>query len=573
MSAPTPPVARSAVDGTGVEPGTLSRTTADAHACATEPLRLIELSREAERTGDHRDGVDLAEAALGAGSMRRIDRARCLDLLALHHLRLGSFESSVERGLQAIELLADGTDAATLARTHCTLALAFHETGLHEKSVPHVVSAMAAARASGDATAEFWALSRSGMVHEDAGNMPRAIEVNRQALLMARTVEDPDVLFAGLNNLANSLVTLAQALRDGGAADSLRAAASLEEARELFIGALEIAVHHGHTSREALALGNLVGVLTSVGRFDDARALAARAKELTHAHGYRSLELTSDINLAQVTRAEGRTAEAAAAMEALLELPEVADEPLLLTELHSALHQMHKELGRYESALSHHERLYAVRMGLAAQTAGIQSRILLSSLEIEEAHHRAEHSQREADRAEARAEELERAAHTDMLTGLPNRRALDRDLPVLVRQELAAGHEPSAAMVDLDHSKEVNDVHGHAMGDRVLVVMAEVLRQATRENDLVIRIGGEEFLLVFADTTPEQAVHACERLLGAVHAHPWGEVVAGLTCTVSVGVAVLDPSEGITRWLERADAALYTAKGLGRDRVVAADRA
>ncbi len=556
-----------------MNPQEVSGTPSGDAARAEESRRLLQLSRVAERTGAHRDGVGLAEAALAAGPATQVDRARCLDLLALHHLRLGSFEATIERGLQAIDLLADGADPATLARTHCTLALAFHETGLHEKAVPHVVDAMTAARASGDSTAEFWALSRSGMVHEDAGNLPRAIEVNRQALLLARTVEDPDVLFAGFNNLANSLVTLAQGPPEAAAQTGLTAAEAFGEAKELFATALAISVEHGRTSREALALGNLVGVLTSLGRFDEARSLGIRSKQLTHAHGYRSLELTSDINLAQVTRAEGRTAEAVAAMEDLLELPEVAEEPLLLTELHTALHLMHKELGAFEQALRHHERLYAVRMELAAQTAGIQSRMLLGSLEVEEARHRAEHSRREASRAEARAAELDRAAHTDALTGLPNRRSLDRELPLLVEQARAGDRELCAAMIDLDHFKRVNDTRGHAMGDRVLVEMAGVLRQATREPDLAVRVGGEEFLLVFADTTPEQAARACERLLESVRRHPWDDVVPGVTCTVSAGISTLAPDESITRWLERADAALYTAKREGRDRVVAAEPA
>lgn len=527
-------------------------------------VELLDRAALADRAGNHRDGVGFAQAALGIPGLPDRDRARGLDLLALHHLRLGDFDAAVTAGLQALELLADGHDLVALCRTNCTLALAYHETGLHEKSVPHVVSAMAAARESGDLTSSFWALSRSGMVHESSGDLPRGVELNRQALALARTADDPDVLFAGLNNLADSLVSLAESRPgedDGSSGTSVEV---YGEARALFEEALEISVRHQQASREALALGNLVGVLTGLGLFDDARALAIRGKELTHAHGYRSLELTCDTNLAQVLRAEGRITEAVAAMEALLTVREVADEPLLLSELHTALHQMHKQVGRYDEALRHHEELYAVRMRMAAQTAGIQSRMLLTSLEVEEARHDAERSRAEAQVAQVRADELEQAAYTDALTGLPNRRALDRELPALIRHARAAGGALCAAMIDLDHFKRINDMHGHAVGDRVLVAIADVLRQVIRGSDLAVRVGGEEFLLVFVDATQAQAVHACERLGAAVRSFPWG-------ATVSAGVATQGPNETVTTWLERADAALYAAKGRGRDCVVSAE--
>ena len=529
---------------------------------------LLDRAAAANLAGNHREGVLLAEAVLASPGISTGDQARGLDMLALHHLRLGDFEAAVERGLHALDLLKDRSDLVTLSRIHCTLALAFHTTGLHEKSVPHVVKAMAAAHECGDPTTEFWALSRSAMVTGASGDPIRGIELDRRALALARSIDEADVQFAGLNNLAGALMEMAHDIPRGHDGPSSQAAALYDEAKELFDAALDIGVHHHHPSREASALVNLVEALTALDSFDEARALALRARDLTRHHGLRNLEVSSEISLAKVLRAEGQINEAIAAMEALVVRDQVAEKPLALDGLHEALHQMHKELGNFEEALHHHEQFHLVRTRLAAQTAGVQSRMLLSSLEIEQARHDAQRSRLEATVAQARAVELEREAHADSLTGLPNRRSLDRELPSLVAHARASDRHLCAAMVDLDHFKAVNDTHGHPIGDQVLVVMADILRQATRGNDLAVRVGGEEFLLIFADTTAEQAAQACERLLASVRTYPWGDVVAGLLCTVSAGVAALDPDEDVTTWLARADAALYGAKRAGRDRVV-----
>jgi diguanylate cyclase (GGDEF)-like protein/PAS domain S-box-containing protein len=144
----------------------------------------------------------------------------------------------------------------------------------------------------------------------------------------------------------------------------------------------------------------------------------------------------------------------------------------------------------------------------------------------------------------------------DQLTGLANRRVLDRVLP-----RATSG---SVVMIDLDHFKAVNDEHGHAAGDAVLVSFADVLMTQVRAQDTCCRMGGEEFALVLADADPRGAAELVRRIRGGFAAvqHP-GAV------TFSAGVAPVGP-EGGTVALLAADRALYTAKALGRDRTVEA---
>ena len=149
------------------------------------------------------------------------------------------------------------------------------------------------------------------------------------------------------------------------------------------------------------------------------------------------------------------------------------------------------------------------------------------------------------------------AALLDPLTGLGNRHmmtsAVDR-----------AGEDLAAVFIDVDEFKQVNDRYSHAVGDEVLRRIAALLRSHSRSNDVPVRYGGDEFvILVLGGGAAAQEV--AERLHDAVRAAPWGQVAAGLEVTVSVGVGRPLPAHGA---IAAADAALYAAKRAGRDRVV-----
>lgn len=157
-------------------------------------------------------------------------------------------------------------------------------------------------------------------------------------------------------------------------------------------------------------------------------------------------------------------------------------------------------------------------------------------------------------------------ALVDGLTALGNRRRLERDLPTA----LSAGSGPVAfVMVDVDHFKVYNDTHGHVAGDEALRRVADALRTAVREGDVVYRYGGEEFCVLLPDTSSEEAEAVCERLRIAVRDTPFPgeERQPSGRVTVSVGVALARGAD-VDALKTRADEALYEAKRSGRDRVV-----
>ncbi len=163
--------------------------------------------------------------------------------------------------------------------------------------------------------------------------------------------------------------------------------------------------------------------------------------------------------------------------------------------------------------------------------------------------------------------ELERLSVTDALTGLYNRRHLMGTLANEVQRSRRLRRTFSVLLADVDHFKQYNDTHGHLAGDAVLVKVAEILRQTTRGVDSVARYGGEEFVVMLIEAPLATALIVAERIRARVAAEPF----PGGRLSVSVGTAEY-PTHGDTpeELIASADAAMYQAKGGGRDRVAAA---
>jgi diguanylate cyclase (GGDEF)-like protein len=167
-----------------------------------------------------------------------------------------------------------------------------------------------------------------------------------------------------------------------------------------------------------------------------------------------------------------------------------------------------------------------------------------------------------------------RDATHDPLTGLYNRRAAETRLESDHAHALRTGEPMSVLMLDLDHFKGINDRWGHTAGDRVLVAVADVLREQLRGADLGARYGGEEFLAILPATAPEQALAVAERIRVRIAGLALAADEGPMRITTSIGVATLIGSESATQLLARADTAMYRAKDKGRDCcVVAGDQA
>ena len=197
------------------------------------------------------------------------------------------------------------------------------------------------------------------------------------------------------------------------------------------------------------------------------------------------------------------------------------------------------------------EGINTMAAGLASNEARLRERIDQATEELRQQKELAEHR-----------------ARTDPLTGLPNRRAFTELARVEIERAQRFGQPLSLVAIDLDHFKSINDGHGHAVGDAVLVDFARRAQAQLRVIDLLARIGGEEFVLLLPGTDAEGAFQVAERIRLLLDQRALSIPGGSLRYTSSFGVAELEPLfPGLDRWLARADAALYAAKGKGRNRV------
>ncbi len=163
-----------------------------------------------------------------------------------------------------------------------------------------------------------------------------------------------------------------------------------------------------------------------------------------------------------------------------------------------------------------------------------------------------------------------RLVFRDPLTGLNNRAALDLALEREVEQASRLGTPMSLLILDTDGFKEVNDTHGHIVGDRVLRAIADALAKTVRNTDAIHRYGGDEFVVTLPSADAQGALCVAERIRTTVESLRITQGNVHIMASVSVGLAEHRPGEGFAELFQRADQALYRAKELGRNRVVVA---
>jgi diguanylate cyclase len=163
-----------------------------------------------------------------------------------------------------------------------------------------------------------------------------------------------------------------------------------------------------------------------------------------------------------------------------------------------------------------------------------------------------------------RVRELEEQTITDPLTGAFNRRHLHRILNAAIERHRRSGERASVLLFDIDRFKDINDALGHAEGDRILKALVALIEQRFRRLDALVRVGGEEFILLLSGAKLADALSVAEELRRLVQD---ARLVAGWDVSISLGVAELASEQSIDDWIANADTALYRAKRSGRNRV------
>lgn len=480
-----------------------------------------------------------------------------------------------------------------------------HETrrGLAAKAEEHLQQALALARDAADGWRHAWTLALQSDLAAAHGDLSQAQRLFAQALRLAQAEGSPRLL---------SRMRINETLLAGrrGDADGARQAAQQGLALARQAGAVRLQVVH---------LNNLADLEAKAGRPAAALAAVQQALPLARQIGHQRFERTLLHNAALAHLSLGRLAEARQTLDSLRQhhrdsgargeeavlLREFADGLARAGDLRGALDLYHQErelaaaitAANREAALAELRRRFdqesqqrrigelerenRLRGTQLDNQATLQKVWLASALALAAAlglvamlYRRVRHLNRHlaSNHAALRAQ-----SQRDPLTGLANRRGLHETAQAL---GVTAQFSGALLLVDIDHFKHINDGHGHAAGDAVLVEVARRLADVVRENDLVVRWGGEEFLIFMPGVQGAQAQALAERVLKAVGSRPVPLAtqvdtrgVASLRVTVSVGHAAFPlPPGRLPLTLERAinlvDMALYSAKGQGRNRAI-----
>lgn len=190
---------------------------------------------------------------------------------------------------------------------------------------------------------------------------------------------------------------------------------------------------------------------------------------------------------------------------------------------------------------------------------------------VEESHTKLLDTQQALEQMKAELQESRLAMQQDPLTGASNRRGMEVTLTREIARAKRGGFALCVAMFDLDHFKQINDNYGHFAGDKVLIHVTEITRSVMRESDVLVRYGGEEFLMILGDTDINGGQFLLDRLKLVVKKTPFLYEGKPIELTFSAGLAQFKPEDNGHALIMRADAALYRAKHEGRDCVRVAD--
>jgi len=541
------------------------------HADPRAPVAaLLAAAEERRLAGDYRAGSaaarEAASRAEAAGD--RALQAAALQSLANQLMRLGALEDAVAACQEAIAALAELGDDGGLCQVLTVQAMPLNELGLHEEALAALDRGREIAHRLGDRSLLYWVHNRTGVVHGSMDNRELSTAYLMRALTMVKGL-DAEARFCILNNLGDNAIYEVARLREAGRA------AEAEETLAAALGytaeALRLARASGNPYRESIVLDNYGMLLGLAGDFERAERLVEEAEAIATGHGYWLLESSTLAHRARFRLMNGDYPAAIEGLRAALERAVDGGEKPVAMQIHRELSGAYEKVGDLGAALAHYRLFHELERETRNDVAAVRARMAVHSFELDNARLDADTARMESELHRIRTVELEadnlswqRQATEDALTGLPNRRFADLRLP-----QLASAGPVCVAIADVDRFKSVNDVYGHFAGDEVLQRVAAILRENSRDDDLVARFGGEEFLIVLNGIGAQDARARCEDLRAQVAAYPWGQMHDGLAVTISLGLAVVACPASIGAALSTADQRLYEAKRSGRNRVMA----
>jgi diguanylate cyclase (GGDEF)-like protein len=506
--------------------------------------RSAELDRLEDWTGLDPRGraaraAEIELAAATAGDVGAEMRARLIQADVAE--RSGDLTSSTSVMWQVNEWAHRTGHRYLIARSHLLLGRTYRNMGDVAALLEHAVAAVEHLDDTVPARRRLPYVVKYADALTETGSIAAARERYRQAAELARQSTDVRDEVMVLNNHAYAEYLSGEPERAWQLIERLRAVAAARNHR-----------------LDPNDLDTVASVQIALGRHAEAEQTILDAIT-AYPEGHQEADALPEflLTLAVTRRLQGA---ADAARETLAEcrsLCEAHGHAEILVRVFQEQAELYAAAGDYRRAYEEYKRYHAAEKKVLDEQREAQARTRQALFEVNEARQEAERFREQARR--------------DPLTGLRNRRYVDEHLPVLIGRAQHDGGPLWAAVLDLDHFKQINDRCSHEIGDQVLVMVAALLADTVaglgEDSAMAARLGGEEFLLVLCGRGHAETLAVLERLRRRIAGHPWRQAVGDLPVTVSIGAAPAVAGSTQATLLAQADVQLYAAKRAGRNRV------
>ena len=517
----------------------------------------------AMRQEDPKVAKRIAQAVLSSAVAKR-DRhleGRALTLLAQCENLLANSGASYELSSRALPLLQTVGDFREEGKALAVQARSSSALGRNDQAIEAALLRLELAKHTGDAANHADAQSQLGQALFHAGCFDAAKGHLHEARRLAQAGSSPLEVFASIViEGVCEVMRFVTERHEAGRAPSLRNLRALLKLQADFAKHHDIAVAYPNeqplqaswqlvSSAAHCWMGKLVEAetrLESVCKWLDERDMAP---------SMRSLEALVRCELAQAKK-DWPSAEQAAARMVELAKPTGREQSALMGHLLAS--RVFEMQGKHQRALAELKQLAARERRIRSESLANRSTVVSWQLEMR----RSEESRRSL---QASARHLERLALEDPMTGIANRRCFEQVAAQSLQASQNAGGRPLClALIDVDRFKDVNDGHSHLVGDKVLQVIAAMLTEHVREEDLAARLAGDEFVLLLRRTELSKASDVCERVRSAVADYNWAAISAGLAVTISIGLAQSQSGDTLETLMHRSDVAMYERKAASR---------
>lgn len=470
----------------------------------------------------------------------------------------GDYHLALTQSLRAFNLIKDAHEPDIKTDVLMNLCWTYRGFGDYGVALEYALSALRAAQELGDRSREGEVLNTMSGVYAESKSLDHSISTYHKALYLFQELADKQGESLVLNNLA---LTHLQA-GDCGAA--------LEES----LASLEIARANQLTSIELTALGTVGEVYLGMDDLSRAHAYLQQALAMAIEKGSRYDQFWSLLNLGKVYLRQKDERAALDALHQALAISGAARDRAGQFQCHELLAHIYEGQGHYRDALTHFKEFHALKESVfnentAKRLAGLQvvHQVETAKRDAEIHYIKTIELQKEIEDRKQAQSTLVQLATTDALTGLLNR----REFFVLAERAFQRAQRErrrlAAILLDLDHFKRINDTYGHAVGDQVLAGVAQTIRANVREDELVGRYGGDEFVILLPGSTLARARKIARRLHENLTNQRFETERGTLSVGSSLGVAELASADtGLDVLVDHADRAMYSAKRAGRNR-------